>query len=404
MNPAASDHPLAALLRQRLVILDGAMGTMVQSHRCSEEEYRGARFADHPATSLRGDLELLQLTRPDVIEQIHLAYLEAGADVIETNTFSATTLGQHDFFFTDQHREKRKDIEFFEQVVTSPELGALAEELNFAAARIARAAADRVANETNTPRFVAGAIGPLPVTASLSPDVNDPGFRAVTFDQIRRSYAQQIRGLLQGGVDLLAVETVFDTLNAKAAIFAILEAFDSLGGKVPLLISGTITDLSGRTLTGQTVGAFLTSIMHADPLIVGLNCALGPKAMRPHIEELARLAPCFTAAYPNAGLPDPLAPTGFPETPESMAPQLREWAANGWLNMVGGCCGTTPAHVRAIAEAVREFPPRPLSPVSRSEIDGGVQVPTEADRSGLRARTGTKEPNDSAKPQLTALA
>jgi 5-methyltetrahydrofolate--homocysteine methyltransferase len=170
------------------------------------------------------------------------------------------------------------------------------------------------------------------------------------------------------------------------------------------LISGTITDLSGRTLTGQTVGAFLTSIMHADPLIVGLNCALGPKEMRPHIEELARLAPCFTAAYPNAGLPDPLAPTGFPETPESMAPQLREWAANGWLNMVGGCCGTTPAHIRAIAEAVREFPPRPLSPVSRSEIDGGVQVPTEADRSGLLARTGTKEPNDSAKPQLTALA
>ena len=354
------DHPLAHLLRERIGILDGAMGTMVQRFKFSEQEYRGARFASHPSKSLKGDLELLQLTRPDVIEQIHLEYLTAGADLIETNTFSATTIGQHDFLFPEEPRHGRKDIEFFERVVTDPELGALVEEMNFAAAKIARAAADRASNETGTARFAGGSLGPLPVTASISPDVNDPAFRAVTFDQIRRSYEQQVRGLVAGGVDLLVVETIFDTLNAKAALFAIFETFDSLGKRLPLIISGTITDLSGRTLAGQTVGAFLNSIRHADPLIIGLNCALGPKEMRPHVEEMARLAPFFTIAYPNAGLPDPLSPTGFPETPESMAPQLREWAENGWLNMVGGCCGTTPEHIRAIAEAVREFSPRPL--------------------------------------------
>ncbi len=362
------DHPLARLLRERIVILDGAMGTMVQRGQFSEEQFRGARFAQHPARSLKGNLELLQLTRPEVLAQIHLEYLHAGADVIETNTFSATTIGQHDFLFRGESASGRKDSDFFERVVTDSELRELVHEMNVVAARIARAAADRVAEETNTPRFVAGSLGPLPVTASLSPDVNDPGFRAVTFDQIRRTYDGQVRGLMEGGVDVLLVETVFDALNAKAAIFAILEALDSLGKKVPVLISGTITDLSGRTLTGQTLGAFLTSIMHAEPLVVGLNCALGPAEMRPHVEEMARLAPCFTAAYPNAGLPDPLSATGFPETPESIAPKLREWAENGWLNMVGGCCGTTPEHIRAIAEAVREFPPR--IPVIANQVNG----------------------------------
>jgi 5-methyltetrahydrofolate--homocysteine methyltransferase len=352
------DHPLAALMRERILILDGAMGTMVQRHRLSEEDYRGPRFAKHPAKYLRGDLELLQLTRPEVIEQIHLQYLEAGADIIETNTFSATSLGQQDFLFQGAPPNNRKDPEFFEQVVRQEELGALVQEMNFAAARIARGAADRIASSSGRPRFVAGSLGPLPVTASLSPDVNDPGFRAVTFEQVRHSYSQQVRALVDGGVDLLFVETIFDTLNAKAAIYAIAEVFSELGRKVPLLISGTITDLSGRTLTGQTVGAFLTSILHAEPLIVGLNCALGPKEMRPHVEELARLSPCYTSAYPNAGLPDPLSPTGFPETPDSMAPQLREWVAAGWLNIVGGCCGTTPDHIRAIANAVRDCPPR----------------------------------------------
>jgi 5-methyltetrahydrofolate--homocysteine methyltransferase len=351
-------HPLAALLRERIVILDGAMGTMVQRYKLSEEQYRGERFAKHPAKHLKGDLDLLALTKPEVIEEIHTRYLEAGADIIETNTFSATTIGQHDFLFVGQSESGRKDAAFFQRVVDDPELVAVVQEMNLAAARVARAAAERVANETGTPRFVAGSLGPLPVTASLSPDVNDPSFRAVTFDQIRRVYSEQVRALIEGGVDLLVVETIFDTLNAKAAIFAISEAFESLGKKLPVVVSGTITDLSGRTLTGQTVGAFLTSALHADPLVVGLNCALGPAEMRPHVEEMARLAPCFTSAYPNAGLPDPLSPTGFPETPESFAPQLRDWARNGWLNIVGGCCGTTPDHIRAIAEVVRDCPPR----------------------------------------------
>ena len=389
---AAFDHPLADLLRQRIVILDGAMGTMVQQYKLSEEQFRGARFAQHRAKHLKGNLELLQLTRPKVIEEIHTRYLAAGADIIETNTFSATTIGQHDFLFSGAPPNGRKDAEFFDQVVGDKELGTLVHEMNVAAAKIARAAAERVANQTSSARFVAGSLGPLPVTTSLSPDVNDPGFRAVTFDQVRRAYGQQVRGLLEGGIDLLFVETIFDTLNAKAAIFAIAEIFEELGRKVPLLISGTITDLSGRTLTGQTVGAFLTSILHAEPLVVGLNCALGPTEMRPHVEEMARLAPCFTSAYPNAGLPDPLSPTGFPETPESMAPQLREWAASGWLNIIGGCCGTTPDHIRAIAEAVRDCPPRklprwegPLRPDGREPGDRDAKAPPTLHLSGLEA-------------------
>ncbi len=353
-------HPLAQLLRKRIVILDGAMGTMVQRYKLSEAQFRGDRFASHPAKDLKGSLELLQLTQPQIIDEIHTKYFEAGADIVETNTFSATTIGLHDFLFAGKPAGERKDAEFFQMVVDDPELITFVHEMNVAAAQIARAAAERVGNATGQPRFVAGSLGPLPVTSSLSPDVNDPSFRAVTFDQIRKTYGEQVRGLLEGGVDFLLVETIFDTLNAKAAIFAIAEVFESLGKKLPVVISGTITDLSGRTLTGQTVGAFLTAILHAEPLAVGFNCALGPQEMRPHIEELARLAPCFTIAYPNAGLPDPLSPTGFPETPESLAPQLREWAEKGWLNIVGGCCGTTPEHIRAIAETVREFAPRRL--------------------------------------------
>ncbi len=351
-------HPLEALLRERIVILDGAMGTMVQRYKLDEAQFRGSRFASHSAKHLKGNLELLQLTQPQLIEEIHTQYLEAGADIIETNTFSATTIGLQDFLFLGEAENGRKDEKFFQRVVDAPDLIGFVQEMNLAAAQIARAAAERVANTTGQTRFVAGSLGPLPVTSSLSPDVNDPSFRAVTFDQIRKAYGEQVRALIEGGVDLLLVETIFDTLNAKAAIFAIAEVFESLGKRLPVLISGTITDLSGRTLTGQTVGAFLTSILQAEPLVVGFNCALGPAEMRPHIEELARLAPCFTIAYPNAGLPDPLSPTGFPETPESLAPQLRDWAKNGWLNIVGGCCGTTPAHIRAIADAVRDFAPR----------------------------------------------
>jgi 5-methyltetrahydrofolate--homocysteine methyltransferase len=356
--PVENLHPLEALMRERIVVLDGAMGTMVQQFKLTEADYRGDRFKDWKGKDLKGGLELLLLTKPHVIDEIHRRYLEAGADIIETNTFSATTIGLHDFLFQGEPENGRKDPEFFQRVVDDADFVALVQEINVSAARIARHAADTVANETGRRRFVAGSLGPLPVTASLSPDVNDPSFRAVTFDQIRKAYAEQAAALLEGGVDLLMVETIFDTLNAKAAIAAIAELFEKTGKTVPLIISGTVTDLSGRILSGQTVEAFLTSIAHAKPMVVGLNCALGPGEMEPYIEELAHGTSKYVSAYPNAGLPDPLSPTGFPETPESLAPQLEKWASNGWLNIVGGCCGTTPDHIRLIADAVRDLPPR----------------------------------------------
>ncbi len=345
-------------MRHRIVVLDGAMGTMVQQYKLSEAEYRGNRFKDRKGKDLKGCLEILLLTRPSVIEEIHRGYLDAGADIIETNTFSGTTIGLHDFLFAGAPKGKRKDLEFFQRVVDDPELRDLVHETNLVAARIARKTADDVTASSGRRRFVAGSIGPLPVAASLSPDVNDPSFRAANFDQIYKAYREQVDALLEGGVDLLAVETIFDTLNAKAAIAAITEVFAHSGRRVPLLISGTVTDRSGRILSGQTVEAFLTSIAHADPLIVGLNCALGPGEMEPYIEELAHSTKNYVSAYPNAGLPDPLSPTGFPETPETLAPQLHKWARNGWLNIVGGCCGTTPEHIRLIAERVRDLPPR----------------------------------------------
>src|ERR1044071_6967539 len=349
-------HPFEALLRQRVVVLDGAMGTTLQRLHLSEADYRGARFRDWKGKDLKGAHELLLLTHPEAVERVHEEYLQAGADLLETNTFSATTIGLHEFLFAETAANGRKDPAFFERVVYDPELRAIAHEMNVAAARLARQAIERIASDS--PRFVAGALGPLPVTASLSPDVNDPGFRAVTFDQIRQAYMDQAEALLEGGVDLLIVETIFDTLNAKAAIAAITEIFEKSGETVPLIISGTVTDRSGRILSGQTVEAFLISIAHARPMVVGLNCALGPREMEPYIEELAHGPSRYTSAYPNAGLPDPLSPTGFPETPESLAPQLHEWARNGWLNIVGGCCGTTPDHIHAIGEAVRDCPPR----------------------------------------------
>jgi 5-methyltetrahydrofolate--homocysteine methyltransferase len=391
---------LTSLLRERIAILDGAMGTLIQQERLGEADYRGRRFADWSGKPLRGNNELLVLTRPELVRDLHRRYLLAGADLIETNTFSATTIGQHEFFFR-RHPAGRKDPAYFDEVIHDASLRELVTEMNLAAARLAREAADRVAEETGRPRFVAGAIGPMPVTASLSPDVNDPGFRSVTFRQLRQAYAEQVRALIEGGVDLLLVETIFDTLNAKAALFAIQEVLEELGlltvpsfpspapgdalsaapaqpaaasgeradvadrppgfapvPPLPLMISGTITDRSGRTLSGQTVEAFWNSVAHARPLAIGLNCALGPREMRPFAEELAGLAPAYTCFYPNAGLPDPLSPTGFPETPESLAPQLAEWARAGWVNVVGGCCGTTPEHIRALAAAVRELPPR----------------------------------------------
>ena len=345
-----SVHPLARLLSERIVILDGAMGTNIQAHRLTEAQYRGERFAGH-GSDLKGNNDLLSITQPAIIEGIHVAFLEAGADIIETNTFNSTSLSQADYH-----------------------LSSLAYELNVAAAGCARRAVERVRGHDpqHRPRFVAGAIGPLSKTLSLSRDVNDPGARDVTFDEVRASYAEQVRGLSDGGVDVLLVETIFDTLNAKAALFAIEEFFDAHPEqRVPVMLSGTITDLSGRTLTGQTVEAFFNSVSHAPLLSIGLNCALGPKEMRPYLEELSRVAPMYVSCYPNAGLPDPLSPTGFPETPESLAPQLREWAEAGLLNLVGGCCGTTPAHIRAIAEAVKDCAPRVVPQVeSRLRLSG----------------------------------
>jgi 5-methyltetrahydrofolate--homocysteine methyltransferase len=351
-------HPLEALLRERIVLLDGAMGTMIQEYKLPEAEYRGKRFSDWKGKDLMGSLELLNLNRPQVVEEIHTAYLNAGADVIETNTFSGTTIGLNDFLFQGEPTRGRKDQEFFQRVVDDADLRALVQEINFEAAKIARRAADRVANETGQQRFVGGSMGPLPVAGSISPDVNDPAFRAVSFDQLRQTYFDQAKALLEGRVDLLIVETIFDTLNGKAALFAITEALEKTGRNVPLMISGTVIDKSGRNLSGQTVEASLISIAHAEPLIFGLNCSLGPDEMEPFVEELARVSPYYMSAYPNAGLPDPLSPTGFPETAAIFAPKVAKWAENGWLNVVGGCCGTTPEHIRALTKLVREFSPR----------------------------------------------
>ena len=325
---------LPALLAQRIVIIDGAMGTMIQRYKLGEADYRGERFKGH-AKDLKGNNELLQLTRPDVLREIHAAYLAAGADIIETNTFGATSIAQDDYG-----------------------LGMHAREMNVAAARIAREAAD-AAGTPDKPRFVAGALGPTPRTASISPDVDDPGARNVSFEQLRAAYLEQAQGLLEGGADLFLVETIFDTLNAKAAIFALDELMEASGERLPVIISGTVTDASGRILSGQTVAAFWHSVRHARPLAVGLNCALGATLMRPYIEELAKVAgDTFISCYPNAGLPNPMSETGFDETPDVTANLMAEFASSGFLNIAGGCCGTTPEHIAAIARKTSAYRPR----------------------------------------------
>ena len=338
MPSAATDFTraaaLPALLRQRILIIDGAMGTMIQRHRLSEADYRGTRWADHP-TDLKGNNDLLVLTQPAIIRAIHDAYLAAGADLIETNTFGATRIAQDDYG-----------------------LGGLARELNVAAARLARQAADAAATP-DKPRFVAGALGPTPRTASISPDVNDPSARNVSFDELRDAYREQAEGLLEGGCDLFLVETIFDTLNAKAAIFALDELMEASGERLPVILSGTVTDASGRILSGQTVTAFWHSVRHARPLAVGLNCALGAALMRPYIEELAKAAPdTFISCYPNAGLPNPMSETGFDETPDVTAGLMEDFAKSGFLNIAGGCCGTTPEHIAQIAQRVGRYQPR----------------------------------------------
>jgi 5-methyltetrahydrofolate--homocysteine methyltransferase len=327
---------LPDLLKQRIVILDGAMGTMIQRFKLNEEQYRGDRFKAH-GKDVKGNNELLSLTRPDVITDIHEGYLASGADIIETNTFGATSIAQADY-----------------------EMPEVAREMNLASARLARAACDKFSTP-GKPRFVAGALGPTPKTASISPDVNDPGARNVDFEQLRAAYYEQVEALVEGGSDLLLVETIFDTLNAKAALFAVEEYFENSGERLPLIISGTVTDASGRILSGQTVTAFWYSVRHARPLAVGLNCALGAALMRPYIQELNRVAPdTFISCYPNAGLPNPMSDTGFDETPDVTSRLLHEFAAEGLVNIVGGCCGTTPEHIGAIAQVVQPLPTRAL--------------------------------------------
>ncbi|MBW0163946.1 MAG: homocysteine S-methyltransferase family protein [Sediminibacterium sp. Gen4] len=324
-------------LEKRILVIDGAMGTMIQRHKLTEADYRGERFKDWHC-DVKGNNDLLCITQPDIIKGIHKEYLAAGADIIETNTFSSTTIAMADY-----------------------DMQAFAYELNVAAAKCAKDAVKEfiAENPTTTAKYVAGAIGPLNKTLSLSPDVNNPGFRAVTFDEVVAAYKEQIKGLVDGGVDILLIETIFDTLNAKGAIFAAKQFFRETGiPELPIMISGTITDASGRTLSGQTLEAFYTSVMHAEPLSVGLNCALGAAEMRSHIEELSQIAACYTSAYPNAGLPNAMGE--YDEAPHQTAHFIEEWAQQGFVNIVGGCCGTTPDHIKHIADHVKKISPRPV--------------------------------------------
>ena len=344
-------NQIKKLLEERILIIDGAMGTMIQQYKLSEADYRGERFKDWHS-DLKGNNDLLCLTQPQIIKAIHKEYLEAGADIIETNTFNSQRVS-----LADYHMQS------------------LAYEINLAAAKIAKEAVKEFVASSNRQStngqfaeggpFVAGAMGPMNKTLSLSPDVNNPGYRALTFDEAMEAYYEQVKGLVDGGVDILLVETIFDTLNAKAAIFAIKKYFRDVNKEsLPVMISGTITDASGRTLSGQTLEAFYTSVMHAKPLSIGLNCALGAKEMRPHIEELAQIAACYTSAYPNAGLPNAMGE--YDEHPADTAHYIEEWAKEGFVNIVGGCCGTTPEHIKHIAEAVKKLKPRDLPLVEKA--------------------------------------
>jgi len=328
-------------LSQRILILDGGMGTMIQSYKLEESDYRGERFTDWPS-DVKGNNDLLLLSRPDVIQAIEKAYLDAGADILETNTFNATRVSQADYGMEE-----------------------LVYELNVEGARLAREVADAKTAETpDRPRFVAGVLGPTSRTCSISPDVNNPGYRNVTFDLLVENYTEATRGLIEGGADLILIETIFDTLNAKAAIFAVQQVFEEDGVELPIMISGTITDASGRTLSGQTTEAFWNSVRHAKPISVGLNCALGAKDLRPYLEELANKADTHVSAHPNAGLPNAFGE--YDETPAEMAAVVEEFAASGFLNIIGGCCGTTPAHIQAIAEAVAKYPPRVIPDIPKA--------------------------------------
>ncbi|MBL8465071.1 MAG: homocysteine S-methyltransferase family protein, partial [Thauera sp.] len=341
---------LRQLLAERILILDGAMGTMIQQEKLGEADYRGERFLDHPK-DLKGNNDLLVLTRPQVIAGIHRAYLEAGADIIETNTFNATRVSQAEYG-----------------------LESVAYELNVEGARLVRRLCDEyTAHNPAKPRFCAGVLGPTSRTLSISPDVNDPGYRNISFDALADDYYDSAKGLLEGGADLLLIETIFDTLNAKAAVFAIEKLFEDLGCRWPVMISGTITDASGRTLSGQTAEAFWNSLSHAQPISFGLNCALGADQLRQYVEELSTACDTHVSAHPNAGLPNPLSPTGYDETPEHLAGQIEEWAQSGLVNIVGGCCGTTPAHIAALAEAVAGLAPRVVPTIDKKLRLSGLE-------------------------------
>jgi 5-methyltetrahydrofolate--homocysteine methyltransferase len=355
---------LEQLLAKRILLLDGAMGTMIQRARLAEEDYRGARFRDWPR-ELRGNNDLLSLTQPRLVHDIHWQYLEAGADLLETNTFNSTSVALADYG-----------------------MEGLAREFNEAASRLAKEAVSAwQASNAGAPRFVAGVLGPTNKTASISPDVNDPGFRAVTFDQLVAAYGEATEGLLDGGVDLLLVETVFDTLNAKAALFAIESTFEARGLRLPVIVSGTITDASGRTLSGQTAEAFYNSVRHARPLAIGLNCALGAKELRPYVEELARFAETHVSCHPNAGLPNAFGE--YEDSPESMAREIGDWARAGWLNLAGGCCGTTPEHIRAMAEALDGVAPRSRPKPAAALRLAGLE-PLNIDDQSLFANVGER--------------
>lgn len=324
------------ILKERILVLDGAMGTMIQRHTLDEEDFRGERFKDHKFP-LKGNNDLLSITRPDIIKDIHRQYFEAGADIVETNTFSATTIAQADYHLEDAVYD-----------------------INYCSAKIAREVADEFTQrEPEKPRFVAGAMGPTNKTASLSPDVNNPGYRAITFDALAKAFKDQAKALMDGGVDILLLETIIDTLNVKAALFAIQELFDETGKELPIMVSGTITDASGRTLSGQTTEAFLVSVSHVPLLSIGLNCALGAAQLRPYLQVLHNHAPFFVSAYPNAGLPNEFGQ--YDETPEQMGAQVEEFLKEGLVNFLGGCCGTTPDHIRVIAQLAKKYKPRTVA-------------------------------------------
>jgi 5-methyltetrahydrofolate--homocysteine methyltransferase len=354
----AHSHPLEKILDCRIAIIDGAMGTTIRSYGMTEADIRGERFKD-ATKSLLNNGDLFSLTKPDMIGDIHRRFLEAGADIIETNTFGATSITQSEFFVDDpRERGGRKDPAFYQKIVDDPFLGSLAWDINEHSARQCREWADRVGTATSHQRFVAGAMGPLTVSLSNSPDADDPGFRVVTFDQVKTAYAQQARGLIAGGADLLLVETIFDSLNAKAALVAIREVFDKDGRELPVMISAAVGRGGETMISAQTTEAFWNAVRHAKPLSVGLNCSLGPDLMYPFLEELSEKADVAISCYPNAGLPNPLAETGFDLSPQDMARYLRDFARGGLINIAGGCCGNTPEHIAAIAKALEGQPPR----------------------------------------------